>query len=421
MNPTQKVKPKNEPRLKIFGGGLWAGRRGIIWRVFDAGVLEPVSTGDIIDRAVRIYRRNLAPLILIASVPALLGYVASVSFWSGYLGLVSGAGSSFPARSLMMIGVGMVFYPIYYFVLLATAAGLSRAVGDHIMLGEPIAFRKFLATVRRRIGDLLLMGLLSIVIVIVLYIIFSVVAYGLAAAVVLLAWVSSSAKLPTWLAATVIVILAVAALAGGIIALLMALARFMFLPQVVMIEGLSAGAALGRAIKLGAKNWYRIGAVFLFTTLIQMSLLEAFLLPLGLALYFAGYIKEDFLLHPAGRVIYSSVESLVSLLTLPVWMICFTLLYFDSRIRKEGYDVELLAQQLQQGVQAEEFYWKPSRQDLMGYPVPAGPRLQTSPLGLAGIETDAHCQQCGWRIEPSPAGEPARFCYKCGSALLKGQ
>jgi hypothetical protein len=389
--------------------------------MLDVASLEPVSTGDIIDRAVGIYRRNLAPMILIGAVPALLGYVASVSFWSGYFNLLSGAGSNFPVRSLLMIGIGMIFYPIYYFVLLATAAGLARTVGDHVMLGEPIAFGRFLAVVRRRMGDLFLMALLSIVILIALYIVFSIVAYGLALVLVLLGWISTAAKLPPWLATTAIVIIALAALAGGIVVFLVVLARVIFLPQVVMIEGLPAGSALGRAMKLGARNWYRIGAISLFTMLIQVSLFEALLLPLGLALYFAGYLREDFLLHPVGRVIYSSVESLVSLLTLPIWMISFTLLYFDSRVRKEGYDLELLASQLQQG--AEELYWKPAWQDVTGYRVPAGSRRETSPLGLAGIEpgSNAHCWRCGWRIEPGPLGEPARFCYRCGGALFAEQ
>src|SRR5215470_10562113 len=113
--------------------------------------LEPISTGDVIDRAVRLYRRNFLPLISIAAVPTLIGYFVSVLFWSGYSSLLNaGVGNrTIPASSIVLVFVGVVGYPVWGYAFLLTISGLSRVVGDHIMLSEPITFRGWLAAVRR--------------------------------------------------------------------------------------------------------------------------------------------------------------------------------------------------------------------------------------------------------------------------------
>src|SRR3982751_5312930 len=98
-------------------------------------VLEPMSTGDVIDRAVRLYRRNFAPLIAIISVPTLIGYVASLMFWYGYQHVVLGAFSSsvVPDDAMWMLVLGALGYPVWLFMLLLTVSGLARVVGDHVM------------------------------------------------------------------------------------------------------------------------------------------------------------------------------------------------------------------------------------------------------------------------------------------------
>src|SRR4030095_2161617 len=105
-------------------------------------ILEPISTGDVIDRAVRLYRRNFTPLVAITAVPTLIGYVVSVMFWSGYSSLLMSTTTSrgVPASAVWMLALGGLGYPVWAYVLLLTVSGLSRVVGDHLMLSEPITF-----------------------------------------------------------------------------------------------------------------------------------------------------------------------------------------------------------------------------------------------------------------------------------------
>jgi hypothetical protein len=352
-------------------------------------ILEPMSTGDVIDRAVRIYRRNFAPLVTIAAVPSFIGYLATTFFWFGYSKMILATTETEMPEvspfSFLMMAIGGLLYPFWLFAMLITVSGMSRVIGDHIMLDESITFRKCFSAARKRLGDIFLMGLLGIVILFVVYIIFIVIFVIVAIITIILAGITASASLPPWLVGTVTGIAILLAIGLGIAAALFVIARIVFLPQIVMLEGQTAGMSLGRAMELGKGNWYRVGGIVLFTYFVSLSLLSALTLPVLAGLYFAGILDAEFMVSPTWNILYTSFTQVSNLLCLPIWIISYTLLYFDSRVRKEAYDLELLAREMNPG-----FYWQPPRQTaVMGYQVPyvtnAGREyVQTSPLGLAG-------------------------------------
>lgn len=350
-------------------------------------ILEPMSTGDVIDRAVRLYRRNFTPLVAITAVPTLIGYVVSVMFWSGYTSLLTSTTTArgVPAAAVWMLALGGLGYPIWAYVLLLTVSGLSRVVGDHLMLSAPITFRGCFAAVKRRLGAITLMGLLSVAMLVAAYIVVSIVVFVLILLVGLIVGVIAAARLPQWIATVALVLLVIVAVALSLLLISMVAARVVFLPQIVMIEGQSAGNALGRAIRLGKGNWYRVAAIALFTYFVSMSLLAAFSLPVLTALYFWGVLTPEFFVGPTWSILYTSFGQISNLLSLPIWIVSFTLLYFDSRVRKEAYDLDLIAREINPG-----FVWQPTIQpSAFGYQMPARfesgrEYVQTSPLGLAG-------------------------------------
>jgi hypothetical protein len=424
-------------------------------------ILEPISTGDVIDRAVRLYRRNFTPLVAITAVPTLIGYVVSVMFWSGYTSLITSSASQrgVPATAVLMLVLGVLGYPVWAYVLLLTVSGLSRVVGDHLMLGEPITFRRCFAATKRRLGAITLMGLLSIVMLFAAYIVVSIVMVVIFLLVALIVGVIAAARLPQWVATVTLVVTVIVAVALSLLLICVVAARVVFLPQIVMIEGQSAGNALGRAIRLGKGNWYRVGAIALFTYFVSLSLLAAFTFPMLTALYFSGVLTAEFFVGPAWSILYTSFGQISNLLSLPIWIVSFTLLYFDSRVRKEAYDLDLIAREINPG-----FVWQPAIQpSAFGYQMPAQfdsgrEYVQTSPLGLAGYRppqkqtataspestprteseelrdkfqqaaenlrasdavesglssegtTDAACEACGASLLPN-----ASFCMNCGS------
>ena len=394
-------------------------------------ILEPMSTGDVIDRAVRLYRRNFASIIGIVAIPTLVGYLSSMMFWYGYTSLLSSATNTtrVEAESIVMLTLGSLGYPIYMFLLLATVAGLSRTVGDHLMMGESITLRKSLTAVWKRRGNIVLLALLLLALLIGLYTALSIVVIVLVLFGSLIAGVMVAAQLPQWATVTLVATLTLAFLAAAIFLVCQIVARVVFMPQVVMIEGESAGSALARAIRLGKGNWHRVGAILLFTYFVSLSMLSAMTLPVIAGLYLAGYSMSEVFVSPGWTIVYTSFSDISSLLALPIWIVSFTLLYFDSRVRKEAYDLELLARDVAPG-----FYWQPTVQTPFGYTTPTSfsegrAYVQTSPLGLAGFgreTTQAPSKQTegSGGGEPHGGGEPSDeligLCGECGARIESG-
>ncbi|HKP85049.1 MAG TPA: zinc ribbon domain-containing protein [Blastocatellia bacterium] len=381
-------------------------------------ILEPMSTGDVIDRAVRLYRRNFTSLVAIVAVPTLIGYISSLMFWYGYANLFvpTATASAAPDDAVWMLIVGGLGFPVWLFSLLVTVAGLSRVIGDYVMMGEPITFRKCFATVRRKMGDITLMGLLALVIAFGIYVALVMVVLLFVIIIGLIGGVVVVAHLPQWGVTLIMSFVILIAVAVALAVVSFIFARVVFLPQVVMIEGQSAGAAIGRAVRLGKGNWYRVGSIVLFTYFVSLSLMWALLLPVLATLYLTGMVGPGFYSSSTWNVFYTSFKDVSSLLSLPIWIVSFTLLYFDSRVRKEAYDVELLAREVAPG-----FYWQPAP---VAQPAFAGHTqnrayVQTSPLGLGGpiprapvAPAGSVCERCGGRLE-----EKARFCSYCGKAV----
>src|SRR5436190_22625409 len=93
-------------------------------------ILEPMSTGDVIDRAVRLYRRNFTSLIAIVAVPTLIGYVISLMFWYGYANLVLNTAKPgrVPADAVLMLIIGMVGFSLLVVTLMLLVCGLCVVV-----------------------------------------------------------------------------------------------------------------------------------------------------------------------------------------------------------------------------------------------------------------------------------------------------
>ncbi len=123
---------------------------------------------------------------------------------------------------------------------------------------------------------------------------------------------------------------------------------YVFVAQVVVVEGLSASASLDRSKRLSEGYRMRIfGIIFLIGLL---SAVIPTLLDSGLALVLpaseivpvaGGGVRV--VPHYGNQVIHTLFTQLVTILFSAYQAVCLTLLYFDVRIRKEGYDLEVAA------------------------------------------------------------------------------
>ena len=110
------------------------------------------------------------------------------------------------------------------------------------------------------------------------------------------------------------------------------------MPIVVMLEGAGAGDSFTRSRQLARGDVLRILGVVGLTTLIVYILVFAIAFMLAAL---AGGIGES-----GESRVADAASSVVSIFVFPVLYVVSTLLYYDLRIRKEGFDLEMMASSL---------------------------------------------------------------------------
>src|SRR5262249_7196957 len=199
----------------------------------------------------------------------------------------------------------------------------------------------------------------------------------------------SAAGLPPWLGAIASAVLVFGSFLLFAALILLVAARVVFVPDALMIEGRSAAAAFGRAFQLGGgRTWYRLGMIAIFSYFVSLATFMALLEPLLLIFWINGWAVADLVLHPGWNAAYAAVNQISTLLVWPIWITSLTLLYFDTRVRKEGYDIELMTT----GLATPNYQYAGAvpvfRPPVLGWrgptPTPQRPYMQTGPLGLGG-------------------------------------
>lgn len=122
----------------------------------------------------------------------------------------------------------------------------------------------------------------------------------------------------------------------------------------------TARTGLGRSGELIRGEWWRINAVMLGILLLHYSVCLIFRIAFATLLTLIGLaeITEFFAtvqwmtvfqlptsvdeFHLVTALMYV-INSGIDALTMPIWVIGCTLLYFDQRIRREGFDIEIMA------------------------------------------------------------------------------
>lgn len=311
--------------------------------------LTPLGAGDLIDRAVRFYRKNFWTFIWIGAPPIIVGTLISVAWTMLARGLFNIDMVNRPGETISyyaFLGWGSVF--IWFFETVATLTvmgGASRNFVRHLLFGEPVTFRETYKNAKTRFWGLLgastMMAVLVGVLALAIYVVASVIA--LIAVLIAVAAFSFSPFL-----ATMISIALVSAILFGAGWLFFLIAgNFVYIPQVMLVEGQGVFQAMGRSSALARGNAKRLYALFAFTLLAIGSALALFYVPLGWYAWIEGvetFNTLDADLVPAWYEIASQFIWQMSLILLmPVWMIGLCLLYVDERVRHEGYDIELMA------------------------------------------------------------------------------
>ena len=304
---------------------------------------EPMTVGRILDQAFRLYRENFVRYLAISAVvqvPSGLLVVAGMGVLYSHLTSVVPGGRTpgFTSAMAATMGVGVLMVlagllmALVSFVLAMAAMARSMSasyLGGDLTVGE--AYRSLVP----RAGWLFLLMLLVVPSAFLLYI-----GLVMAALVIAIAMIGlEAAHLGTAAtAALIVLIVLVATLVIGLVMLAWG-AVFTLSVQAVALEDLNTFAAIGRSVKLMRGNLRKaLGSALLALLLVAVPTLAA--ASAGVLAAFTVFGRGNVM---ALQVIHNSVSLFMQVLAMPVGAATMLLLYYDLRIRKEGFDLEMLA------------------------------------------------------------------------------
>lgn len=323
--------------------------------------LRPLALGDLLDGVFRIYRSNFLTLIAIVAVlqvpllvaqillDALLG-ARSIQNIQDLVEALARFDPRFDSFNDLPLGSVVPYFAITFGIALVQGlvvqqlvqGALAAAVAD-TYLGRPVtvggAYGKVLPHLPALIGGGLLLGLLAFAVI--------GVAVGLVAglAVLLVAGAGGGSVSPggAVAAGVAVALLFVAVVFAVVVATALVLVRFAFFVQAVVVERRGPVDALRRSWRLVRGSYWRVLGIVLLLLLLVYILVG---LPTGIAGVVINIVFPDPLRHFALRQSLSTLIGYLSqIVVLPLQLIAYTLLYYDLRVRKEGYDIELLATQ----------------------------------------------------------------------------
>lgn len=320
----------------------------------------PLSVGDLLDRTFRLYRARFGTFLLTAAiflVPlALVSGLLTGTFITDYLGALELLASQSGGPTEEQFS-GLFTRLFGYFGALALIALLSLALGGIVTLaltaqnvaalhgralsvGQGIrqGLGRFWAYVWMVIVQWLLTFAATLAVMIPVILFFGVAVFGGALAGISLGETSEAAGLISAIGIVVLVLCGYALLFVVILAPIVYLsARWFVAPAALMAEELGPLDALRRSWWLSHENTRRvIGFVVLLYIL------------MALVLSFPAALFQQILIAvmPTAAIglatsLSTAVSSLLSVLGTPFFTTALVLLYYDLRVRREGYDLEL--------------------------------------------------------------------------------
>lgn len=276
----------------------------------DAPALREMTVADIIDAAIHIYRHNFAPMLGIAAVvqaPMMALQIAASYYLLRTMMLAEG--DQFPVEDLVVgmsgfgiaLVVAMILYPL-------GEAALAIAVSERY-LGRPITVSGAYQAAFKYWGRVL--------------------------------WTTLLYWLWTYLWCFVGLIFLIL---PGLVLLIALLIRYMLAPAVIVVlENRSGRDGMRRSWELTKGHSWSVFATM--AILVLMAAVATYGIAAPLQLGTIVFMDNEEMLLIA-QLVAQVVQSTVTILLQPLWMIGIVLIYYDLRIRKEGFDLMMMAEAL---------------------------------------------------------------------------
>lgn len=299
--------------------------------------LRPLTLGELFDRAFVLYRRHFWLFVGITAIPGLFGLIMALAQQAMQNVAASagapGADAEAAAAFALWIAVGVMVAFVAYGVVYTIALGATTYAVSEIYMGRAVTIGEVYGRIRPRIVRLLLLMLamgFRLGLVLVggsILAVFAGVAGGIIHQVV---------------AVTLMILCFLGIFAGFVILSL----RYSLAVPSMILEQLGANRSLRRSIDL-TRGW--LGRVFLLMLCAMMVTYATALLfqgPFLGAAFAAGFETQTGMWL---NVVAAFTGTVGTTLTAPFMIIGLALLYYDARIREEGFDLEVTLASLDGG------------------------------------------------------------------------
>jgi hypothetical protein len=291
--------------------------------------LRPLSIGELLDRTFSLYRQNFKLFIGVAILgPAAMLCFQIVMLVLGLGGRNARAMVQNPGWFFTVFTLGAIFYLIGYAI---SAAASIRAVGA-VYLGKTITIGEAYASVKGRIFRLIMVMIWSAIVgmggaYLLILLGVAIFAGGVAGGRAL----SGTAGMWIGGAIGVVAIIACALAAIGWVV------RYALSVQSCVLENLKVGASLKRSKALTKGDRTRVVTIGIVCTAI------AFVVGMICGLPGAFIPVKDLVARQAVTHVFSLIASA---LCAPLFTVAMSLLYYDERVRKEAFDLQLMMDSL---------------------------------------------------------------------------
>jgi hypothetical protein len=316
--------------------------------------LRPLTLGELLDRTFSYYRQHFLLFVGIMAAPQVFAAINGLFSFSALTPMFSTPPGTNPAQVSSMLvrlfsrlAVALLLFSVVYAAVYAAAVAATTFAVSDIHLGVSSSIRSAYRRVRGHIAGLIgvMWGLgwraaaCGAAVVIASLAMGALIGLVAAAAS---ATLQTSPRLSLLVFPVIILGYLAAFIAAGFILLRYALA----IPA-LLLEGLRARDALRRSWKLTRGNMGRLFLIVVLMAVIRWVAWAIFTGPFFIAaIVFATRVGQmsPWLYFPM------SVSGAVSAaLTGPLLAISLVLLYYDVRVRREGFDLEWMLSALQRG------------------------------------------------------------------------
>lgn len=301
--------------------------------------LRPMSTSQVLDRTFSLYRHNFLLFAGIAAFPpalVLLGQLLLL-FLARPFSLPGRTPSSVasPMMTAVTIASGGILIFALWLVGYAMAAGASVHAVSRVHLGHRVGIGESYRLIRAHIGSIL-----GIVIIIFLCV-FVVIALGAAFFVIPVVLKASGAGLGDPMASVAFVLVGVLVLLAAAACGLFLFAKLFLAVPACVLEKLGVIESLKRSWSLTSGSVWRLILVIVLTLVIDYSISGVLSIPYLVGIALVVTKKDPSLLLPF--VIWQYVANFLSkTLADPIASISAALIYYDQRVRKEAFDLQLM-------------------------------------------------------------------------------